>query len=314
MTIIMAVYNSERFLSSAIDSVLGQSFADIELILVNDGSFDNSGAICEEYKRKDNRIIYIEKQNGGVAAARNRCLDIAHGEYVMFVDSDDILYPKALERIYLNLKEAQCDILRFEFNTIDEKGVKLYPNYEANRRKQYNGGTFSPDAFILKILRNELYLCMNVFRRSVLEQHHLRFVEGCSYMEDCDFILRFLLYTRKCKYSSFIGYAYRKHSNSATAKLTEKKYQDILLVFDNLVSLKVFEVKMRVAIKYVYEGIGLMLYENAIVFRDTVTREKIIGLCTVKPIRLEWKLFVLSKNRMWNFLSLIRRVKRKFFY
>lgn len=315
-TIIMAVYNSQAFLSTAINSVLNQSWTDIELILVNDGSSDNSSDICKRFKQIDKRISYIEKKNEGVAIARNCALNIARGKYVLFVDSDDILYPNTLENLYVSLVNMQCDILRFEFNTIDENGATLYPNYELRRRCKYSGNMYSPANFILKILGDEFYLCMNVFRRSILEQHQLRFLEGCSFMEDCDLILRFLSFSKSCGYSAFIGYGYRKYSNSATSILTKKKYQDILTVFENVVRMneKAKATDVDISLKRVYEGIGLNLYYNTFIFNDITNREKIIKKCTTQPIRLEWKLFSFSGSKLWRLLALIRKVNRKLFY
>lgn len=313
-TIIMAVYNSQAFLTDAIESVLNQSWTDIELILVNDGSSDNSSDICKRFKQIDKRISYIEKKNEGVAIARNRALDIACGQYVLFVDSDDILYPDTLDNLYKYLVRKQCDILRFEFKTIDEKGSTLYPNYELKRRGKYSGNVFSPANFILKILGDEFYLCMNVFRRSIFEQHQLRFSAGCSYMEDCDLILRFLSFSKSCGYSAFIGYGYRKYSNSATSILTKKKYQDILSVFENVVHMSEIATDMDFPLKRVYEGIGLNLYNNTFIFNDITNKEKIIKICTTKPIRLEWKLFPFLGAKFWRLLTLMRKVNRKLFY
>ena len=89
LSIIVPVYNVEKYLARCIDSILAQTFTDFELILVDDGSTDNSGEICDEYAGKDPRIIVIHKENGGVSSARNHGLDIARGEYITFVDSDD---------------------------------------------------------------------------------------------------------------------------------------------------------------------------------------------------------------------------------
>lgn len=315
-TIIMAVYNSQAFLTTAINSVLNQSWTDMELILVNDGSSDNSSVICKRFKQIDKRISYIEKKNEGVAIARNCALNIARGKYVLFVDSDDILYPNTLENLYVNLVKMQCDILRFEFYTIDENGATLYPNHELKRRCKYSGNMYSPADFILKILGDEFYLCMNVFRRSILEQRLLRFLEGCSYMEDCDLILRFLSFSKSCGYSSFIGYGYRKYSNSATSTLSKKKYQDILAVFENVVHMseEAKATDMDIPLKRVYEGIGLNLYFNTFIFNDITNRKKIIKICTTKPVRLEWKLFSFSGSKLWKLLTLIRKVNRKLFY
>ena len=316
LTIIMAVYNAQSFLATAIDSVLAQSMSDFELILVNDGSSDKSGIICKEYEQRDNRIVYIEKENEGVAIARNCALNVAKGKYVMFVDSDDILYPGTLTAICSAMEENKCDILRFEFNTIDEYGKILYPNYEGKRRKKYDKQIFTPSDYILKILCNEFYLCMNVFRKGILDKHKLRFVEGCSYMEDCEFIIRFLIVSSVCGYSSFVGYGYRKYSTSATASLTEKKYNDILFVFNNIVQTweNINNTKLKKAIRYIYEGIGLFIYKKTFLFDDFSNRNKIVSLCTVKPVRLEWILFGISKNKFWYIIELLRKIYNHLFY
>lgn len=311
LTIVMAIYNAQRFLSIAIDSVLKQSMSDFELVLVNDGSSDKSRFICKEYEQKDNRIVYIEKENEGVAVARNFALNVAKGKYIMFVDSDDILYPETLTAICSVLEENNYDILRFEFNTIDEYGNILYPNYEGKRRKKYNKQIFAPSDYILKILRNEFYLCMNVFRMDILDKHNLRFAEGCSYMEDCDFIIRFLAVSSVCGYSSSVGYGYRKYSTSATSNITEKKYKDILFVFNNV--LQYFNdtknIKLKKAIKYAAEGIGLSVYKNTFIFNDVFNRKNIIKFCATRPIRLEWKLFNFSDTGLWQVISYLRKIR-----
>ena len=97
ISIIVPVYNSEKYLGACIDSILSQSFRDIELILVDDGSRDSSSRICDDYAQKDGRVKVIHKANGGVSAARNDGLDIAKGEYITFIDSDDWV-----EREYLS--------------------------------------------------------------------------------------------------------------------------------------------------------------------------------------------------------------------
>ena len=96
VSIIVPIYNSETHLSRCIDSILAQTYSDFELILVNDGSIDNSGKICDEYAQKDSRIIVIHKENGGTSSARNIGLEKSHGEYITFVDSDDTIYPNYL--------------------------------------------------------------------------------------------------------------------------------------------------------------------------------------------------------------------------
>ena len=102
ISVIVPIYNAEIFLSDCIKSILNQTIKDFEVILVDDGSTDGSGSICEQYCRKDDRIRYILQENAGVSVARNNALDVAKGEYVVFVDSDDVVAPDFLQRL-LNL-------------------------------------------------------------------------------------------------------------------------------------------------------------------------------------------------------------------
>ncbi len=110
ISIIVPVYNMEQFLQRCLDSILSQTFQDIEVILVNDGSTDNSGQICREYAGKDPRIVLIDKENGGLSSARNAGLDAAKGEYVGFVDSDDHIAPNMYQLLYENLVKYGADI------------------------------------------------------------------------------------------------------------------------------------------------------------------------------------------------------------
>ena len=96
----MPVYNTEKYLRRCVDSILAQTFTDFELLLINDGSTDSSGAICDEYTQKDSRVRVFHKENGGVSSARNIGLDNAKGEYIAFVDSDDYIDNRMYECLY----------------------------------------------------------------------------------------------------------------------------------------------------------------------------------------------------------------------
>lgn len=130
ISLIIPVYNVENYLDECINSILNQTYQKLEIILIDDGSTDNSPSICDEYAKKDPRIIVIHKQNGGLSSARNAGIEIAHGKYLCFVDSDDVVHPQYCE---LLLKHAQisnsdiccCKVLRFdEILLISEKRVK----------------------------------------------------------------------------------------------------------------------------------------------------------------------------------------------
>lgn len=110
ISVIVPVYKVESYLRRCIDSILNQTYTDFELILVDDGSPDNCGAICDEYAHRDNRVVVIHQKNSGVSAARNAGLDISKGDYLSFVDSDDYIYPQYLDKLYSHLVVQEADI------------------------------------------------------------------------------------------------------------------------------------------------------------------------------------------------------------
>lgn len=113
ISVIMPVYNSENYLRSAIDSVLNQTFRDFELILIDDGSKDGSGAICDEYGDKDSRVVVVHQENTGLCGARNRGLTMAQGEYLTFIDNDDLYMPTLLEDNYKLAVKHHAGMVKF---------------------------------------------------------------------------------------------------------------------------------------------------------------------------------------------------------
>ena len=122
ISIIVPVYQVEKYIRQCIESILAQTFTDFELILVDDGSKDNSGKICDEYAEKDKRIRVIHKENDGLSDARNKGLDNASGNYFMFVDGDDYISPNMAECLYKKISEAKADIAACNYRYIFEDG------------------------------------------------------------------------------------------------------------------------------------------------------------------------------------------------
>ena len=125
ISIIVPVYNVEKYLNRCIESIVAQTYTNLEIILVNDGSPDNSAQICESWREKDNRITILHKENGGLSDARNKGLEVANGEYVSFIDSDDFVHSLYIEALYTmckntNTKIAVCNFRRFEKDDIKE--------------------------------------------------------------------------------------------------------------------------------------------------------------------------------------------------
>ena len=188
-SIIIPVYNVELYLDKCIKSVLSQSYEDFELILVDDGSKDDSGKICDSYSSTDKRVKVIHKQNAGVSAARNTGLDKARGKYVCFVDSDDWIDNHYLQYVLDNIEG--WDILFFgSIWHYEDGGIRSLSMKSAEYREEKDKGIFL-------LLENDVdinyfgFTWNKVFRRDIIEQYHIRFVEGLAISEDEVFTLAY---------------------------------------------------------------------------------------------------------------------------
>ena len=182
ISIIVPVYNIEEYLPRCIESILNQTYQKLELILVDDGSKDSSGIICDEYAKKDQRVVVQHKENGGSSSARNVGIKLAKGEYLGFVDSDDFIEPDMYEKMVVALEENACNIVQVARDEMDDKGKKLpdickmpeclttYSSEEFLKELLMHKGDCS---FCTKLLKRDLFLD-NQFPQGVLnEDFHL---------------------------------------------------------------------------------------------------------------------------------------------
>lgn len=192
ISIVVAVYNVEQYIAKCIDSLLNQSFHDFELILVNDGSKDNSLSILREYEKKEPRIIVIDKKNGGLSDARNAGIAIAKGKYISFIDGDDFVEPTMLEKCVNKLEETNSDIVMFDiyqyFLATGKKEVIANP-FDEN--KVYSLET-SPE--IITKIKNAAW--NKVYRLSLFKENDIRYPWG-YYYEDLGTTYRLLARAKK---------------------------------------------------------------------------------------------------------------------
>ena len=191
ISIIIPVYNTANYVARTLNSIIQQNFDGYEIILIDDGSRDNSNNICKQYAATYPHI-------------RNKALNIAHGEYIFFIDSDDIVYPESFGKVVSILTNTQPDFLRYDFNTIDIHDANLYPNHLRKKRKKYHCMVLNAADFMQKVIKNEYYLCMHVFRRDIIDKNNIRFLDGCTYNEDTLFIIQYLQHCYKCIYEDIL--------------------------------------------------------------------------------------------------------------
>ena len=185
VSVVIPVYNVERYLEECVESVLKQSFQDYEIILVDDGSTDTSGTLCDSLKKSDNRICVIHRENGGLSAARNTGLKAAQGEYVYFLDSDDWIKEDTLEKLISTAKAEKADVVFFDafvFFTDCEPDPNVY-KYE--RSKKYE--TKSGQEMLIDLLATDEYrtaVPLMLFRRAYLIDNGLWFREGILHEDE----------------------------------------------------------------------------------------------------------------------------------
>ena len=284
VSIIVPIYNTAKFLPRCIDSILAQTFIDFELILVNDGSKDNSGNICDEYAKKDSRIVVIHQENGGGSSARNKGLDVAQGEWISFVDSDDYITNNFIGNLYdqefdlticgmtINSKEIKIDCQIINFDNIPEIIIYLY------KLNLINGP------------------CSKIFKYSIIKQNNLKFDKSLRSGEDTHFVFKYLKYTTNLKLISECGYIYNqleipeiKYSLSSIE--THHHIIEIHKVIDELsikYSHNLNSIKFGVNYWYYTKFIAHLKKCNYISYINEINSYQELGLFRYRP-KLSWK-------------------------
>lgn len=217
VSVIVPVYNAERFLLACLNSLLSQSYVNWEAILVDDGSKDSSPSLCDEYSRKDARVKVFHKENGGVSSARNLGLDKAVGDWVFFLDADDRMKADALSRMVE--KTQGVDSVFGGFEVFDEQIQRTYSIDERVEcqmdRSQALEQMFRPWHY-----RYYGYVWGKLFKKSLIDELGLRFDESIAFNEDRLFTVNYLCRVNKVAYFTAPVYDYMENSASAMASLT----------------------------------------------------------------------------------------------
>lgn len=230
ISIIIPVYNGERYLSKCIDSILNQTYSNLEVILVDDGSTDSSPKICDKYSKKDNRIKVIHKKNGGVSSARNMGISKSTGDYIGFVDSDDYIEPNMYENLFNALKDSHTEISMCGYNELENNKIIKSVIHHKNK---ISGEELLKDIF------EELFrpvVWNKLFKRHLFfdAQGQICFPENVSFGEDALMITSILSPTDTISIVNEALYNYNIFNNSLSHNLTDDKKLSIIYYRDTL--------------------------------------------------------------------------------
>ncbi len=243
ISIIVPIYNVEKYLEKCLDSISNQNFQDIEIICVDDGSPDNSIEILNKYVSKDDRIKIVRKKNGGLGAARKTGLEHASGEYIWFVDSDDWISENSLEKLYENATSNNSDVVMFDIYRYDENTdeyVELDLNsldkYFTNDNIDFLNFSFSLNDIRPFFLNKSFAAWMKLYKHSFLNKYDdFYFPEHLLY-EDIPFHVQILTRTKRISYCPYRAYVYRLSNETSiiNTSASSKKNFDIFISMDEV--------------------------------------------------------------------------------
>ena len=231
ISVIVPVYNTAKYLDKCIQSILSQTYTDFELLLIDDGSTDSSGVICDRYADQDSRVRVFHKDNGGVSSARNMGLDNAKGEYLIFLDADDYWFEDtALEQLHNIAIKNNLDIIRGEYKAVNERGEDLFIRPITQAKKNIENKVIDNVLFLNNAISGEYFFWLCLIKRTTIG--FLRYNKTRCFLEDMEFVSQLMMTPMRCMYVSIYFYAYRKLLSSASNSLKDKNVEDSFAMCD----------------------------------------------------------------------------------
>lgn len=316
VSVIIPVYNVEQYLSQCIESVLNQSFSNFELLLIDDGSSDKSGSICDSYAHKDKRIKVKHTINKGVSSARNTGIENAKGNWIIFIDSDDWV---GVEYINDLLKAVDNN------NMLVVQGVNyLYNDKNKNHLLSFDNQTVNSTSYDILFSNIELYKYgypfSKLYNRNIIINNNIRFDEDISMSEDLIFMLQYILKVRSIKFISKSNYYYRLDTCGLTSKLpsfisSNKLYQSLFLLIDEMDNMNINNLGLNELRKLATKSLMLSIFTNYTHGHIKRRRERLVILNNLqnKDLKLIKDYYKIPRKYYNIPVYLIRKQRYKYF-
>lgn len=293
VSVIIPIYKAEQYLRDCLNSVINQTLQNIEIICVDDGSPDHSSDIVREFMKQNENIVFIQQENGGVSSARNAALEVARGQYIYFLDSDDYIEVTALQESYSKAEEEQLDILYFntcpffESEEIEEKNKSYIEYYK--RKGDYPGVHTGQDMFAMMRSNKEFLgtVWIGFYKRAFIEENKLNFYNGIIH-EDNLFCFKSIILAQRVGYIDKIFHHRRMRSGSImTSKKSMKNVEGYLVCYKEMfLFLNKCQIQENV-VPYILDYLYYSIYRNSFnIFHSLEESEKDEehlngGICTL---------------------------------
>ena len=236
VSVVIPIYNVEKYLNQCIESVVNQTYRNIEILLIDDGSLDGCPQICDEWAKKDSRIKVVHKENAGLGMARNTGIDNAVGEYICFFDSDDFISLNTIEKAYATATEQKVDVVVFGMTTTNSEGVVLNQTVPPNTCLKYENTavieTFLPEYIAPNYIRNgvRFYMsaCLALYSMELIKRSGWRFVsERDIISEDVYSLLALFKHVNRVAVLPEALYFYRTNTQSLSRRYQKGRYEKV---------------------------------------------------------------------------------------
>lgn len=326
ISVIIPVYQCEKYLSRCIDSIIHQTYSELEIILIDDGSTDDSSKICDEYTIIDNRVKVIHQKNKGVSVARNIGLDNAHGDYITFVDSDDFIEPYMYEKMMEKALQYDCDVVMCDCvkDVLDKSSIYTHDirggfySYEQLKYEYYPHLIMMENVEYPATISNWLIL----FRQKM---NKIRYIEGVRFSEDLLFGAQLMYYAHSFYYMKGKAfYHYVMNDNSATHSFKKDKWNDYKRLYEAAELFfcceKEFDFRHQLDLMllfFVYNAVGEVSKTNQLKYAEILAIENMIltdskvkemfQRINIQSLPISWKLKALTYLYKYK-LNFIRRL------
>lgn len=292
VSIIIPAYNVENYIFRCIESCINQTYNNIEIIIIDDGSSDNTQSIIKKYIQKDNRIKYLFQENRGVSTARNKGLDVANGDYIIFLDSDDWLELNAVEYLLKKKEEYLNCFITTNFRSVYLKNKKLEADKKLEERLELLSSREISSTFVLTKYRVKSS-CYKLFSKKILDDNKIRFRENIYHGEDGLFVFEYLQHIEKVLYSTRQLWNILERPNSASRGKFNKKFFTAITAVEEMMKLVKNDENLEKELKKYLYCRTKYVYLNAI--KDNFLNKNDEKILKNKIIQLE-KLYFQDKK------------------